>query len=60
MTPAYHVKLYKDRLGKWRSRLVARNGQVVATCHQGYSKLSHCQRMAYKIWAAVVSSQGKV
>jgi uncharacterized protein YegP (UPF0339 family) len=37
----YHV--YKDAGGKWRWRLKAANGQIVADSGQGYASKQHCK-----------------
>jgi uncharacterized protein YegP (UPF0339 family) len=29
-------EVYKDDKGEWRWRLIATNGQIVATAHEGY------------------------
>lgn len=36
-----HLKIYRDRAGKWRWRLVAGNGKIVADSGQGYSRRDH-------------------
>ena len=35
---------YEDRAGEWRWRLVARNGQTVATPGEGFTTKASCER----------------
>ena len=51
MNAHYRLSFSKDRRKAWRWRVIARNGQIVATSHQGYSRLSHCRKMAAKLAA---------
>jgi uncharacterized protein YegP (UPF0339 family) len=44
------VQIYKDAAGEWRWRLVASNGQTVATSGEGYKNLSHCEEMVNSMW----------
>jgi len=38
------VKLYKDKAGEYRWRLVAGNGQIVADSSEGYTRLDDVER----------------
>lgn len=42
MSPGFEP--YQDRAGKWRWRLVAANGQVVATSNECFASRSNCLR----------------
>ena len=37
-------ELYKSRAGKWRWRLKARNGEIIAMASQGYSSKQAAKR----------------
>lgn len=45
-------EFYKDNAGEWRWRRIARNGQVVGACHEGYTTKQNCienaRRHGYK------------
>jgi uncharacterized protein len=45
--------LYEDRLGKFRWRLVARNGRTVADSAEGYDALSNVKRAAERVRSQV-------
>jgi len=38
-------KLYKDRRGEWRWRLLSRNGRIVATSGEGYKRRGAALKM---------------
>lgn len=40
------VKLFKDRKGEYRWRLVAKNGRIVADSGEGYSRRRDAERAA--------------
>lgn len=40
---------YKDKRGKWRWRLIAANGHILADSGQGYVRLDHCEYQANRI-----------
>ena len=44
------VEIYKDSKGEWRWRLLASNGQIIATSGEGYVKYSHCVHMVNQMW----------
>ena len=37
------IAFYKDRRGKWRWRIVACNGRVLADSGQGYKRVADCR-----------------
>jgi len=39
---AYNFEVYKDKTKKWRWRLNAENGRIVADSGQGYSTKQSC------------------
>ena len=45
----HRLKLYKDRQGFWRWRLLSRNGRIVANCGEGYWRKIDCLRIAEAI-----------
>lgn len=45
----YRGQVYEDSDGDWRWRVVARNGQVIATSHEGYKNRAHAARMCKRI-----------
>lgn len=40
------LTVYQDKSGKWRWRMTAHNGEIIATGHQSYSTRSNAQRAA--------------
>lgn len=44
------VEVYLDAKGEWRWRLIARNGRLIACSGEGYEDLSHCKRMARRLF----------
>lgn len=44
-----YVDVWQDEQKEWRWRHIAENGQIVATCAEGYRKRSHAHRMAKKL-----------
>jgi uncharacterized protein YegP (UPF0339 family) len=45
----YRLKLYKDRQGYWRWRLLSRNRRIIANCGEGYRRKIDCLRIAEAI-----------
>ena len=43
MSKNYRAELYEDALGEWRWRLVASNGNTVATSGEGYKNKSEAR-----------------
>lgn len=43
------IVVYRDGVGEWRWRIVARNGRVVADSGEGYKRRTACAAMALKI-----------
>lgn len=39
-----HFKVYKDRAGGWRWRLLARNGKIIADSGEAYTSKAGCKR----------------
>lgn len=46
---AYQGEVFKDERGEWRWQVTARNGQVVATSHDGYKNKAHAVRMCKRV-----------
>jgi len=42
------VKIYKDKTGEWRWRLLAKNNKIVADSGEGYRTKWGCRRAARK------------
>lgn len=40
------VEVYEDVAGKWRWRVIARNGQEIGRSEQGYATRRYCRRVA--------------
>jgi uncharacterized protein YegP (UPF0339 family) len=51
------IQIYKDAKGEWRWRLVASNGQIIATSGEGYKNLSHCEEMVNSMWTRFGESE---
>jgi uncharacterized protein YegP (UPF0339 family) len=49
--PTYRIDVYLDIAGEWRWRLVAENGQIVATSGEGYINRADCQDMANTLFS---------
>jgi uncharacterized protein YegP (UPF0339 family) len=47
----FRAESYQDVGGAWRWRLVAGNGQIVATSGEGYVKRAHAELMVESIFA---------
>lgn len=45
------VELFQDRAGKWRYRVKARNGEIVAAS-EGYTRKASAKRAAKKLYPA--------
>lgn len=43
------IRIYKDKRGEWRWRMVARNGRTVADSGEGYVRRSNARRAAYRL-----------
>lgn len=43
------VEVYEDKLGEWRWRSVARNGETIATSGEGYRDRTHAEKMARRV-----------
>lgn len=43
------IEIYKDAMGEWRWRLVARNGNTLADSGEGYKNLKDCKRMVRRL-----------
>lgn len=44
-----HIKVFKDKHGEWRWRLIARNQKIVACSGEGYKRRHACWAMAVRI-----------
>ena len=51
--PVARVELFTDPTGDHRWRAVARNGEIVATCGEGYRNAAHARSMAERILPGV-------
>ena len=51
--PVDHVELFTDTTGDHRWRAIARNGEIVATCGEGYRNAAHARAMAERILPGV-------
>lgn len=47
--PVARVELFTDTTGDHRWRAIARNGEIVATCGEGYRTAAHARAMAERI-----------
>jgi len=46
-------QVYQDHAGEWRWRLVARNGNTIADCAEGYTRKANCLRSLRRVrWCA--------
>lgn len=43
------IKIYKDKSGQWRWRLLARNGKIIADSAEGYRTKSNVTRAINKL-----------
>lgn len=43
------IRIYKDKRGEWRWRMVARNGRTVADSGEGYVRRSNARRAAFRL-----------
>ena len=55
-TAIVKVIYYKDRRGKWRWRLVARNNRIIANGGEPYASLSNARRAFDSLRASVSTS----
>jgi len=53
MTPKYRCEFFVDARKEWRWRLIARNGQFVAGCGEGYHNLADCRTIFRNIKSAM-------
>lgn len=51
--PVARVELFTDTTGDHRWRAIARNGEIVATCGEGYRNAAHARAMAERILPGV-------
>ena len=49
-TSQFDLEFYKDDAGEYRWRLVAENGNIVATSGEGYANRQDCTDIANKIF----------
>ena len=49
MKRAPKFEIYKDRKGKWRWRMIAGNGRVMATSGESFSQYHNAYRAAVRI-----------
>jgi len=55
------IRIYKDKRGEWRWRMVARNGRIVADSGEGYTTKRGAVRAAWTVvecvrWGVAVES----
>lgn len=48
------IRIYKDRSGEWRWRMVARNGRVVADSAEGYKTKRGAVRAVWNVVDSLV------
>ena len=44
------LHIYKDRKGEWRWTLFAKNGKKLACSGEGYTRASHCRKIALRLF----------
>lgn len=54
--PTPKLKVYRDRKGDWRWRLIATNGRILADCGQGYTRRTDAVNGAYLTEGALQAS----
>lgn len=54
------VHLYRDALGGWRWRAVARNGKTVADSGEAYVEYRDCLGMAWALFAETVEYETEI
>jgi uncharacterized protein YegP (UPF0339 family) len=37
------LEYYKDKAGQWRWRMIASNGKIIGTSHEGYKNKEDCR-----------------
>lgn len=47
--PVYWLRTYRDAGGKWRWRMTARNGKIVADSAEGYARRSGARAAARRL-----------
>lgn len=52
--------VYKGTNGEWRWRLVARNGKIIATSHEEFSKMSNAIRAVKRVDELLKATSGEV
>lgn len=50
------MRIYRDRKGEWRWRIVARNGRIVADSGEGYSSASAVRRAASRFLSVAAAN----
>lgn len=51
-------RIYRDKAGKWRWRLQAANGRVIADSGEAYTRPRDCRRAVRTVTAAVIEARG--
>ena len=48
-----NYEIFKDKAGKFRFRLVASNGEIIATCEEGFESKQECESKIEVVRASV-------
>ena len=48
-----NYEIFKDKAGKFRFRLVASNGEIIATCEEGFQSKQECESTIELVRACV-------
>lgn len=54
------VEIYRDRVGEWRWRAVARNGKIIADGAEGYASKANAKRAVVRFWSWVVTASSTI
>ena len=50
MGPNDTPEIFQDKAGEWRWRLIAGNGEIIATSGEGYVNETHARQMIKRLW----------
>lgn len=51
------IKIYKDKSGQWRWRLLARNGKIIADSAEAYRRKAGAMRAVHKLQVNLVLAE---
>ena len=54
--PVYRLHTYRDAGGKWRWRMLARNGKIVADSAEGYTRRNGARAAARRLADAILQA----